>query len=266
MRCYWPHPTSQRGTSGPEDSTLEKPRSHGKGSFDPVSMHHIPLHPPLFLSIFHAKRMLLLGFELRHMRRLSFRHTLFHSLWLLFSYFSTTINSHPRLSHGVHAWFSVSYLVQFRLPDIFQPPVHNSRLLFTRSQALRERAEAKERELAELAASRKREMDIRRVEREFELKRRLDRVDEISKVRLYQRQSLLERIMDDYERTRQMMRERQTLMRVRKDTNMAASMQRQQLSQAMEQLRNARSLERLAGPNGTVSVDSLIRRPATARV
>ncbi|GLI68915.1 hypothetical protein VaNZ11_013335 [Volvox africanus] len=135
-----------------------------------------------------------------------------------------------------------------------------------RKKALRERAEAKERELAELAASRKREMDIRRVEREFELKRRLDRVDEISKVHLYQRQALLERIMDDYERTRQMMRERQLLMRVRKDTNMAASMQRQQLALAMEQLRNARSLERLAGANGTVNAEALMRRPATARV
>ncbi|EFJ52201.1 hypothetical protein VOLCADRAFT_87118 [Volvox carteri f. nagariensis] len=135
-----------------------------------------------------------------------------------------------------------------------------------RKKALRERAEAKERELAELAASRKREMDIRRVEREFELKRRLDRVDEISKVHLYQRQALLERIMDDYERTRRMMRDRQLLMRVRKDTNMAASMQRQQLSQAMEQLRYGRSLERLAGGNGAVNMDTLARRPATARV
>lgn len=52
-----------------------------------------------------------------------------------------------------------------------------------RKKAIRDKAEAKEREMAELAAARKREQDIRRVEREFELKRRLDRVDEIQKVR-----------------------------------------------------------------------------------
>lgn len=49
-------------------------------------------------------------------------------------------------------------------------------------QSIRGRAEAKERELADLAAQRKRENDIRRVEKEFELKKRLDRVDEIGKV------------------------------------------------------------------------------------
>ncbi|KAG2442802.1 hypothetical protein HXX76_002881 [Chlamydomonas incerta] len=134
-----------------------------------------------------------------------------------------------------------------------------------RKKAIRDKAEAKERELAELAAARKREHDIRRVEREFELKRRLDRVDEIQKVNLYQRQSLLERIMDDYMRTRSMMRERQSLMQARKEANMAASLQRQQVAAAMEQLKYAKSLDRLAGPNGTVSVDSLVRRPATAR-
>jgi hypothetical protein len=49
-------------------------------------------------------------------------------------------------------------------------------------QVIRDKAEAKERELAELAAARRRENAILRLEREFELKRRLDRVDEIKKV------------------------------------------------------------------------------------
>ncbi|KAG2495718.1 hypothetical protein HYH03_006318 [Edaphochlamys debaryana] len=128
-----------------------------------------------------------------------------------------------------------------------------------RKKALRDRAEAKEREMAEMAAMRKREQDIRRVEREFELKRRLDRVDEIGKVHLYQRQSLLEKIMDDYERTRSMMRERQSLMHARKEANMAASMQRQQVAQAMEALKY-KSMDR--GSMGA----SLEHRPSTARV
>ena len=55
--------------------------------------------------------------------------------------------------------------------------------LHVRHQAIKDKAAEKERELADLAAQRKRENDIRRVEKEFELKKRLDRVDEISKVR-----------------------------------------------------------------------------------
>lgn len=135
-----------------------------------------------------------------------------------------------------------------------------------RKKAIRDKAEAKERELADIAAARKREHDIRRVEKEFELKRRLDRVDEIQKVQLYQRQSLLERIMDDYERTRSMMRERHALQTARKEANMTASLHRQQVAQAMEALKYAKSLDRLAGPGGSVDINSLIRRPATARV
>ncbi len=104
------------------------------------------------------------------------------------------------------------------------------------------------------------------MEKEFELKRRLDRVDEIQKVQLYQRQSLLERIMDDYERTRSMMRERHALQTARKEANMTASLHRQQVAQAMEALKYAKSLDRLAGPGGSVDINSLIRRPATARV
>lgn len=134
-----------------------------------------------------------------------------------------------------------------------------------RKKAIKDKAEQKERELADLAAQRKRENDIRRVEKEFELKKRLDRVDEISKVNLYQRQSLLERIMDDYERTRYLMRERQDLQVQRKQANMSASLHRHQVAQAMDQLKFTKSLDKLAGPGGNVSINDLLRRPATAR-
>lgn len=50
-------------------------------------------------------------------------------------------------------------------------------------------------------------------------------VDSIQKTNLYQRQQLLGRIMNDYDRTRNMMKERQDLQEKRKMANMHASLQ-----------------------------------------
>jgi len=77
---------------------------------------------------------------------------------------------------------------------------------------------------------RKKENDLRKVEADFQLKLRLDKVDSIQKMSLYNRQQLLERIMNDYDRTRELLRERQSLQMQRKMANMNASMQRQMMS------------------------------------
>ena len=68
------------------------------------------------------------------------------------------------------------------------------------------------------------------MESDFQLKLRLDKVDCIQKMSLFNRQELLERIMNDYDRTRNLLKERQDLQTQRKMANMNASMQRQMMS------------------------------------
>lgn len=129
-----------------------------------------------------------------------------------------------------------------------------------RKASIRGRAEEKERMLAELYARRKKENDLRRVEQEFQLKLRLDKVDAIQKTGLYGRQQLLEKIMGEYERSRSLMRERQDLQNQRKMANMHASMQRHAMAQAMDSMRVSR------GSMGGMTMHDLMARarPTTA--
>ncbi|MEW5317729.1 MAG: hypothetical protein WDW38_009006 [Sanguina aurantia] len=134
-----------------------------------------------------------------------------------------------------------------------------------RKTHIRDKAKDKECALAELYAQRKKDNDIRRVEREFELKTRLDKVDSIQKTNLYHRAQLLDKIMDEYERTRAMIQERSAVQEQRKMANMTASLHRHMIAQAMDQLKFTKSLDKLTGGSGTVSINDLLsRRPMTA--
>lgn len=84
-------------------------------------------------------------------------------------------------------------------------------------------------------------------------------VDAIQKIQLYQRHQLLERILNDDEKTRRMMKERQTLQNQRKMANMHASMMRQAMSSAMDGMRMNKGL-------GSSSLHDILSRsrPATA--
>ncbi|MEW5303604.1 MAG: hypothetical protein WDW36_006280 [Sanguina aurantia] len=134
-----------------------------------------------------------------------------------------------------------------------------------RKTHIRDRAKDKECALAELYAQRKKDNDIRRVEREFELKTRLDKVDSIQKTNLYHRAQLLDKIMEEYERTRAMIQERSAVQEQRKMANMTASLHRHMIAQAMDQLKCTKSLDKLTGGSGTVNINDLLsRRPMTA--
>jgi hypothetical protein len=98
------------------------------------------------------------------------------------------------------------------------------------------------------------------------LKLRLDKVDSIQKTNLYHRQQLLEKIMQEYEKTRSMMRERQDLQEQRKMANMHASLQRHAMTQVMDSLRATKNVSMLTGSGGGVNINELLAktRPATA--
>lgn len=128
-----------------------------------------------------------------------------------------------------------------------------------RKGSIKDRAAEKERMLADLHNRRKKDHDLKKVDLEFQLKLRLDKVDSIQKTQLYQRQMLLGRIMGDYDKTRNLMRERQELQEQRKMSNMNASMQRAAIAKAMDTLRYSKNV-------GSMSVNELLNktRPATA--
>jgi len=135
-----------------------------------------------------------------------------------------------------------------------------------RKMSVKERAAEKERLLAELNARRKKENDLRKVDSDFQLKLRLDKVDCIQKMSLYNRQQLLERIMNDYDKTRELLRERQNLQMQRKMANMNASLQRQMMSKAMDSLRFTKNVDSLSTNGGSVNINDLLSRtrPSTA--
>mmetsp|Transcript_3797 Transcript_3797/g.6305 ORF Transcript_3797/g.6305 Transcript_3797/m.6305 type:complete len:532 (+) Transcript_3797:99-1694(+) len=138
-----------------------------------------------------------------------------------------------------------------------------------RKSSIRSRAEDKEQMLSDLYQRRKKEHDIKKVESEFHLKLRLDKVDSIQKTGLYQRSMLLERIMGDYEKSRSLMRERLDLQDQRKEANMSASLQRQQMSdmmavRAMTEMKNtARNLGGVAGSHQDKKMQQR-KRPGTS--
>uniref|UniRef100_A0A7S0UY20 Uncharacterized protein n=1 Tax=Polytomella parva TaxID=51329 RepID=A0A7S0UY20_9CHLO len=148
-----------------------------------------------------------------------------------------------------------------------------------RKRMLEERAAEKDRALSDQLNRRNREVNLRKVEKEFELKLRMDKADELQKVNLFQRQTLLEKILDDYERTRMIMRERQEVQERRKMANMEASIQRQKLLESFEEMRRARDRmasrqsgemsSRISGSTGSTpapggAIGGGTRRPATA--
>jgi len=146
--------------------------------------------------------------------------------------------------------------------DKYQAAVESEEM---RKMTIKQRAEEKERLLAELYARRKKENDIRKVEQEFEMKLRLDKVDSLQKNNLYMRQQNLERIMYEYEKTRTLLRERSELQMQRKMSNMRASIQRQSIQSAIEHLKGTKDISKLAS-SGTLNISELLNksRPATA--
>ncbi|KAL6765170.1 hypothetical protein V8C86DRAFT_2462450 [Haematococcus lacustris] len=135
-----------------------------------------------------------------------------------------------------------------------------------RRASIKARAEEKERMLSELYEKRRKENDLKRVEQDFQLKLRLDKVDAMQKTSLYQRQELLAKILQEYEKTRSLMRDRTELQRQRKMTNMQSSMQRQAISQVMDALKSSKGMRVLAQGGGQININQLLGsvRPSTA--
>ncbi|GFH30687.1 uncharacterized protein HaLaN_29581, partial [Haematococcus lacustris] len=127
-----------------------------------------------------------------------------------------------------------------------------------RRASIKARAEEKERMLSELYEKRRKENDLKRVEQDFQLKLRLDKVDAMQKTSLYQRQELLAKILQEYEKTRSLMRDRTELQRQRKMTNMQSSMQRQAISQVMDALKSSKGMKVLAQGGGQININQLL--------
>lgn len=130
-----------------------------------------------------------------------------------------------------------------------------------RKMDIRFKAEQKEKLLAEINMQRKKENDRRKVEHDLFNNLRLDKVDAMNKMQLYQRQQLLEKIMDENDKTRELLSARQELQDQRKQANMQASLHRYMLNSLMDQLK-LKSTDNL-NPNMDIS-SMLSRRPATA--
>jgi hypothetical protein len=71
----------------------------------------------------------------------------------------------------------------------------------------------------------------------------------------YQRQLLLEKIMDENEKTAQLLAQRKFIQEQRKAANMTASLHRNKVNQLMDSMKNG-AIEKLA-PNGTVDLAAL---------
>jgi hypothetical protein len=72
----------------------------------------------------------------------------------------------------------------------------------------------------------------------------------------YQRQLLLEKIMDENEKTAQLLAQRRFIQEQRKAANMTASLHRNKVNQLMESMKSSHNIEKLA-PNGTVDLAAL---------
>lgn len=134
-----------------------------------------------------------------------------------------------------------------------------------RKASIRQKAEEKDRALAELYARRKKEHDIKKCESEFALQLRLDKVDSLQKHSLFERQQKLEKIMGDYEKAREIMRERNELQTKRKAANMHASMTRQTVALVMDELKSTKDVSKLTGNGGGVNINELIARKEHGR-
>lgn len=70
--------------------------------------------------------------------------------------------------------------------------------------------------------------------------------------------------MEDYERAREIMRERSDLQARRKAANMQASMQRQTVALVMDELKSTKDVSKLAN-GGSVNISELINRKQAGR-
>jgi len=95
-----------------------------------------------------------------------------------------------------------------------------------RKQDIREAAAHKEQVLGEINAHRRHNNDLRKVERELYSSLRRDKVDSIQKQQAYQRQLLLEKIMDENEKTARLLAQREGIQEQRRGSNMRASLHR----------------------------------------
>ncbi|KAF8064553.1 AVT1D [Scenedesmus sp. PABB004] len=125
-----------------------------------------------------------------------------------------------------------------------------------RKMDIQERAERKDHMLALVNAERCATNDRKRIERELFDSLRRDKVDSIQKMQAYQRQLLLEKIMDENDKTAALLEQRQAIQAQRKAANMAASLHRNKVNQMMESMRNVHNIEKLA-PGGTVDAGAL---------
>jgi hypothetical protein len=72
----------------------------------------------------------------------------------------------------------------------------------------------------------------------------------------YQRQLLLEKIMDENEKTAQLLAQRRFIQEQRKAANMTASLHRNKVNQLMESMKTSHNIEKLA-PGGTIDLGAL---------
>ncbi|KAI8468905.1 MAG: hypothetical protein J3K34DRAFT_425560 [Monoraphidium minutum] len=120
-----------------------------------------------------------------------------------------------------------------------------------RKQDIKGRAARKQALLDEADAERAASNSTRRVERELFNGLRRDKVDSIQKMQAYQRQLLLEKIMDENDKTARMLEQRRAIQEQRNAANMNASMHRNKVATLMESMRSIRNIEKMA-PNGRV--------------
>ena len=73
----------------------------------------------------------------------------------------------------------------------------------------------------------------------------------------YERQLLLEKIMNENDKTSQLLSQREYIQEQRKAANMNASMHRNQVNQLMDSMKNIKNIEKIA-PGGQVDVNHLI--------
>jgi hypothetical protein len=72
----------------------------------------------------------------------------------------------------------------------------------------------------------------------------------------YQRQLLLEKIMEENDKTEQLLNQRKFIQAQRKAANMTASLHRNKVNQLMESMKTSHNMEKLA-PNGTIDLAAL---------
>lgn len=125
-----------------------------------------------------------------------------------------------------------------------------------RKMDIQQRAANKDHMLGLVNAERRATNDRKRIERELFDSLRRDKVDSIQKMQAYQRQLLLEKIMDENDKTAQLLAQRRFIQEQRKAANMTASLHRNKVNQLMDSMKAVANLDKLA-PNGTIDLAAL---------